>query len=166
MNQLSNWYEITGVSYCLAYMAIMKGHKFVASQNDEHMSTYIFPAIVNAALACEIALKNHISNAAGTRTYGHDLQTLFRSMAVEKQQYYMHATVCLYNANAQLQEHDARIDEKLFQRKLFENKNAFTKARYLYERIPCFDLDFLEALMFALNDLDEEYIPFLKTMYN
>ena len=57
------------------------------------------------------------------------------------------------------------MDEKLFQSKLCENKNAFTKARYLYEGIPRFDLDFLEALMFALNDLDEEYIPFLKTIF-
>ena len=54
------------------------------------------------------------------------------------------------------------LDEKSFEVLLKENANAFVKWRYMYESPSKANLDFLEALMFALNDCEDDYFDFIK----
>ena len=45
---------------------------------------------------------------------------------------------------------------------LEEVKDIYEHKRYIYEKTTSFNIDFLEALMFSLNDAREEYIAFKK----
>ena len=130
---------------------------------DEKFSVYVFPAISVSALSCEIALKNHIFNEYGKLIKAHKLDKLFKKMGNDKQYHYKNTTIKFYNMSAFYTNSSDRIDEISFDVFLKENANAFVEWRYIYESPRKVDLDFLEALLFALNDCDEdEYYDFLK----
>ena len=163
MYEITNTIDSTAKAYYLAYRTLIKSHIDLCNFSNDTFSVYVFPAITSAVFSCEIALKNLIFLETGKEVRGHDLSRLFKQLSSDKQRNYMDITIKLYNRCSKFQKHNANINANIFNEKLVMCSNNFVEFRYLYEGGKKTDLDFLEAFMFAVNDLQNEYEDFICT---
>ena len=159
---VNNTVDATAVAYQLTYTCLMERDKEVRTFYSDQVSIYIFPAIINAAFSCEVALKNLIKAHQDKLVRGHDLKMLFEKMPQQLQKKYMDQTIALYNEIALCG--NGNLSPVEFSICLNEVKDTYEHKRYLYEKPFAVDIDFLESLMFSLNDSKEEYIAFKRRM--
>lgn len=157
---MDNLVDGTAVAYLLAYTCLMEKDKEVRDFYSGQASIYVFPAVINAAFSCEVALKNLINAHEDRFVRGHDLKVLFEKMSPQLQKKYADQTIAFYNEIALCG--NGKMASTEFLRCLDEAKDTYEHKRYLYEKPFGVDIDFLESLMFSLNDAREEYVAFKK----
>lgn len=160
MQKINNLIEGTSIAYFLAYKCLMERNQEVADYYHDSISVYIFPAATIAAFSCEVALKNHLAKD-GIDKRGHDLESLFYAMPKIAQDKYTLATIDLENCIYSKVNKEPIFNVDDFRKALNRCRLTFTKCRYLYEGISAIDIDFIETLMFALNDEFDQYESFL-----
>lgn len=162
MKIINDLIDGTATSYFLAYKCIMlKNHELCDYYGDK-VSAYFFPAVTLAAFSCELALKYRIKNDCGKIERGHNLEKLFETLNYESRCDVVDRTIKLYNYKASILESSDLLTSVRFDSLLSNIKNAFVDWRYYFEGNAQGDIDFLEALMFCLNDVDDEYERFLR----
>lgn len=159
---ICNLIDGTAAAYLLAYTCLMEKDKEVREYYSDKLSVYIFPATINAALSCEIALKNLIYIQEKKFIRGHNLKKLFQRISPKLQKKYLEQTISFYNEITLGGKGNLSPTE--FMKCLDEAKETYEHKRYIYEKAVSIDIDFLEALMFSLNDAREEYIDFKKSV--
>ena len=79
---VNNAVDATAVAYQLTYTCLMERDKEVRTFYSDQVSIYIFPAIINAAFSCEVALKNLI-NSCRKNIWTRRLPFIMRSPCAE-----------------------------------------------------------------------------------
>jgi hypothetical protein len=165
MRCIHNKIDGTAISYFLAYKCLMDKNQDVSNFYHDKLSIYLFPAISLAAFSCELALKAKIYSESRKKPKAHDLNKLFRLLNSHTQHDIIQRTIKLYNDKSKLLLSNDLINKDNFTDLIEEHKNSFVSWRYVHEGVPATDLDFLEVLMFCLNEFDEEFISFVKNIY-
>ena len=161
-------FKINANSYYLAYKCLMDKNRELCEFYNDRTSVYFFPAISLATFSCELALKHKILQTKEHATFkgrrGHDLEYLFKSLDINQKQEIIERTVELYNLKTDLYNKTDLIYEVNFYSILKENKDVFVDFRYIYDNQILYtaNIDYIEALMFCLNDVSEDYESYLK----
>jgi HEPN domain-containing protein len=153
----------TAISYFLAYKCLMDRNHDVKTYHNDYISIYFFPAVSLAAFSCELALKSKLLSESGRTSRSHDLSKLFSQFSLVKQREITNRTIKLFNLKSEKLLSQDRLDLEAFRHLLDRHKDSFVNWRYFHEGIPETDVDFLEALMFCLNDFDEEYYNYIES---
>ncbi|MDF2805026.1 MAG: hypothetical protein K0S61_4931 [Anaerocolumna sp.] len=161
MKNISGIIDGTAIAYFLSYKCLISKHLEDVNVIGGPFSPYFVPAITNAAFSCELALKNIIQNEYGKSARGHDLEKLFNQLSLERRLDIVGRTAKLYNSKSEALYVSDKITSEKFYVLLKAHKDSFTLWRYFYESSPNMDLDFLEAFMFCLNEVEEGYIDFI-----
>jgi hypothetical protein len=161
MKKIEGIIDATAKAYFLSYKCLMDKHIEVCDFTSEYFSSYFVPAITTAAFSCELALKNICEVETGQKVKGHDLSKLFAILDDSTQKEIIQRTISAYNNKSKILNVTDRIDENRFSELLFLHKDSFTLWRYFYEGNPSADVDFIEAFMFCINDVDDDYEEYL-----
>lgn len=161
MNQKSEIIHSTANAYFLSYKCLIDKHIEVCNFDSEYFSAYFVPAITTAAFSCELALKHILHSESEKTPRGHDLNSLFNKLNQRTRRDVMERTIQAYNCKSEILSVSARIFEKDFYNLLRTHKDTFTIWRYFYERPSSMDLDFIEAFMFCLNGVDDDYCTYV-----
>jgi hypothetical protein len=161
----SDLIEVTAQSYFLAFKCLMDKNREVKNYSDDKMSIYLFPAISLSAFSCELALKAKIFNESKKKPKNHDLLKLYRMLSHGTQNDIMHRTILLYNKQSKYLHSNDLLCKDRFTDLLQEHKDSFVSWRYFHERFNegeyTTDVDFLQTLMYCLNDFDDDYELFV-----
>ncbi|CAN7768854.1 hypothetical protein LJR153_007381 [Paenibacillus sp. LjRoot153] len=144
-------------AYYLAYKCLIDKHNEVCEFYNDTFSVYLFPAITNAAFSCELALKSISHSESGKTPKGHDLYKLFNKLSERTRSDFMERTIAAYYFKSEKHGKPHRLSEEEFIELLKSHKDTFTIWRYFYEQRNDADLDFIEAFMFCLNRIEDEY---------
>lgn len=161
MEKMSELINSTAIAYFLSYKCLINKHIEVCNFENENFSVYFIPAITTAAFSCELALKSILESEREKSPRGHDLNKLFNQLNQQTRIDIMKRTVQAYDFKANILGVSARTSEKDFFDLLASHKDTFITIRYFYEGTSDFDLDFIEAFMFCLNGLDDDYSDFV-----
>ncbi|MGW8956958.1 hypothetical protein [Paenibacillus sp. NPDC055715] len=161
MKIISGVVDATATAYFLSYKCLMNKHLEECEYNSDYFSAYFVPAITTAAFSCELALKSICQSLNGKAPKGHDLYKLFKTLDESTRKDIMNRTINAYNLKSEILKVDDRIDENNFNNLLTYHKDSFTIWRYFYEGSPSIDLDFIEALMFCLNKIEDDYSSYI-----
>lgn len=161
MKRINHVIDGAAISYFLAYKCLMEKNLELCNYYRDKISSYIFPALTLAAFSCELALKARIKDECGKIKRGHDLEKLFRELTYNSCLDLMNRTRILYDLKARIYKSSDSFIPLDFNRLLSLSKDTFTTCRYFYEGSMSVNLDFLEALMFCLNDVDDDYQAFI-----
>lgn len=141
----------SALAYFAAFKCLINKHIEVCDFDSDYFSPFFIPAITNAAFSCELALKGMF--LPNETPKGHDLFKLFTKLDGKKQKEIIARTTEAYNMKSELLRVDHRIkSDEQFLNLLKIYKDTFIIWRYFYENSSDLDLDFIEALMFCLND--------------
>nr|WP_154892433.1 hypothetical protein [Paenibacillus xylanexedens] len=141
----------SALAYFGAYKCLINKYMEDADFDNHHFSSFFIPAITNAAFSCELALKGMFR--VNETPKGHDLFKLFMELDSEKQEEIIRCTTEAYNMKSEILKTGDRIEsDQQFLDLLKGYKDTFVVWRYFYENDLNLDLDFIEALMFCLND--------------
>ncbi|GIP53241.1 hypothetical protein [Paenibacillus vini] len=159
MKQIKGIVDSTAIAYFLSYKCLIDKHIEVCDFYSDFYSAYFVPAITTAAFSCELALKNIIEKEIGKSKSGHDLNKLFSQLKQDTQRIIIDRTVSAYNLKSKILKVTSVISESDFINLLLNHKDTFAIWRYFYEKdkLSSLDLDFLEAFLFSVNGVQEDY---------
>ncbi|WP_339249094.1 hypothetical protein [Paenibacillus sp. FSL P2-0136] len=161
MKNVEGIIDATAIAYYLSYKCLIDKHIEVCDFTSEYFSAYFVPAITTAAFSCELALKNLCAVSNDKSVKSHDLNELLFMLDKSQKNEIVSRTINAYNKKSEILNVADYIDEKNFYELLIFHKNSFTIWRYFYEGNPSVDLDFIEAFMFCLNSVDDEYEEYI-----
>jgi HEPN domain-containing protein len=161
MKQIIGIVESTAIAYFLSYKCLIDKHIEVCDFFSDSYSVYFVPAITTAAFSCELALKNISQTESGKIPRGHDLYKLFYQLNESNRKDIMDRSIHVYNLKSEILSVSYRISEIEFNDLLYSHKDTFVIWRYFYERLSSLDLDFIEAFMFSLNCVEDEYSDYV-----
>lgn len=156
---------LNALSYYESYKWLMFKYKKVSDSIGGSYNLLFYPATTLLPFAIELAFKVRIGqqyNQNGIYKW-HQLGDLFQKLDKKTQNAIIERTIDFYNIKATKLSSEEMIKLIDFESLLKENSNRFLEMRYFHEGNVkgMYDVDFLEALLFALIDDVDDYIKYL-----
>ena len=147
----------------------MYKHKEYKEAIGGQYTSFFFPSATVLTFAIELAFKNLLlrqGNGDNDCLDTHNLYKLFTMLNGKSQNTIIQKVNHMESLKINMLERGSISSKKEFMDLLKNNKNRFQKIRYYHEgKIKkCLDIDFLEALLFALAFDEDRYEMFLRKM--